>query len=253
MLVKDLVNMMDEIAPFALAEEYDNVGLLVGDETAEVKGVLVALDVTEAVLEEMKETGANVLIAHHPLMFSPIQQILETNYEGGLMMKMIRQNIHFIAAHTNFDAAPKGTNDALVQLFGLETIAADQFVRVAALPETMQAEHLQNFINEKLNAPIMLMGDANKKIARLGICTGAGSDYWENAKALGADALLTGEVKHHHALEATAQGMVLFQGGHFATENPGMDLLASALQNALDRVKCNVAVYRAKTNSYFVQ
>ena len=253
MLVRDLVRIIDEMAPFSSAEEFDNVGLLVGDENAEIKGIMVALDATGAVLDEMKETGANVLITHHPLLFSPLSRLLETDYESGLIAQMLRQNCHFIAAHTNFDIAPGGTNDALVQLLLLKDACGEGTLRVGKLLHPMRADALQKFLNEKLRAPVVLMGDAKKEIRTLGLSSGSASDEWGAAYAAGADAFLTGEVKHHHALEATARGMTLFQGGHFATENPGMDILASALQKALNKVKCNVAVYRAKTDSYFVQ
>jgi dinuclear metal center protein, YbgI/SA1388 family len=253
MLVKELVHMIDVVAPFSTAEEYDNVGLLVGDENAQITGIMLALDVTEAVLMEMRELGLNVLITHHPLMFSPINRLLETEHEGGLIAQILRQNAHLIVAHTNLDIAAGGTNDALVQLFGLQNPCGKGYLRVGKLALPMAADALQAFLKEKLNAPVMLMGDAKKEIHTLGLCSGGASDEWAAAYAAGADAFLTGEVKHYHALEATARGMVLFQGGHFATENPGMAFLALALQNALDKVKCNVAVYRTKSESYPVQ
>ncbi len=252
MLVKELAEIINGLAPFDSAEGYDNVGLVVGDENAEITGIMLALDATFAALDEMIALRANVLITHHPIMFSPVKRVLETTFEGKLVAALLRSHCHLIVAHTNWDAAPGGVNDTLAQLLELKNPVGERFLRVGDLPEPMTAAQFQGFLSVKLKAPALLMGDPNQLIHRVGVSSGAGDDEWREALALGADGFVAGEVKHHNALEATSRGMVLFHGGHFATENPSMDALGLSLQTALDKVKCNVAVYRTKAESFFV-
>lgn len=250
MLVKDFIALIDGLAPFDTAESHDNVGLLIGDPNQAVTGVMVALDASEGVFEEMRQNKANLLITHHPLMFSPVHRLLETDYEGRLILEMARGRIAMIAAHTNWDKAPGGTNDRLCSLFGLQNISGEGFIRVGELPKPMTADAFKQQASLVLKAPIVLMGNADRPVFRLGLCTGGGSDEWETAHQMGADAFLTGEMRHHHALEAAARGMTLYEAGHAATEDPGMDALCVSLQTALNRLKWNVAVYRAAYRPY---
>ena len=113
MTVSQILHLIDEIAPFDSQEEWDNSGLLVGSPEQEVHGILFALDITEAVLDEAMETGTDLIITHHPLMFSARKRLTDEDYEGRLLQRMIRNQISHIAAHTNLDKAPDGMNDTL--------------------------------------------------------------------------------------------------------------------------------------------
>lgn len=251
MLVKEMLDIIDEIAPFDTAESFDNVGLITGNPDAEVTGVMLALDVTASVVDEMVELGANLLITHHPLLLSPVRHVLENHYESRLILKMARAGVSMITAHTNLDKSPEGTNTALCRLLRLRNVTGEGLVRTGDLTAgPVRAGALQAQIARILRAPVILYGAEEHMVHRLGLCSGSGSDGWAEAFGQGADAFLTGEVKHHHALEAAENGMVLFAAGHFATEDPGMDSLCDSLQKALNRVECNVAVYRTGTIPY---
>ena len=250
MTVQWLYNCLNSIAPFDTAEAYDNPGLLTGRMDQVITGVLLALDCTPQTVEEAKALGANVIVTHHPLMFAPRQNLREDDYEGGLICSLIRANIALIAAHTNLDIAPGGINDALAQRLGLKRIAGEGFVRAGDLPEPMSAEKLAEYCVARLNTVVRLCGPKTAVISRLGMCSGAGSGEWRQAVAWGAQAFLAGEVKHHHGVEAAQAGIPLLEAGHFATENPGMDLLADALQKAADEVQYNLHLYRTQSDPY---
>lgn len=248
--VQQVYDFINERAPFETQVTYDNSGLLVGDPAAEVQGILVALDVTGAVIDEALREGANLIVTHHPMMFSPIKRLVETDYESRLLCRLIRSGISLITAHTNLDQAPGGVNDVLAETIGLTDVTGEGFLRVGLLPHPMTAAELAEQISASLGDVVRLMGDARCIVTKVGMCSGSGSDEWPSAAAMGAQAFLTGEVKHHHALAAADSGVVLLEAGHHATEAPGIFALADALQNWTDIVQYNVRVFKSGAHAY---
>jgi len=250
MTVQWLYDWLNAYAPFDTAEEFDNPGLLTGRMDWEVTGVLLALDCTPQTVREARELGANVIISHHPLMFSPLQTLREDGFEAGILCELIRGKIALIAAHTNLDKAVGGVNDALAARLGLTQITGEGFVRSGDLPYPMTAAEAASYCGEKLDTVVRLTGSPDTRIIRLGMCSGAGSGEWKEALKWGAQAFLTGEVKHHVAIEAAFAGIPLMEAGHYATEDPGMDMLADALQKAADEVQYNLHLYRTQSDPY---
>ena len=234
--VQQVYDWINEIAPFETQVGYDNSGLLVGDPNREVTGILFALDVTNRVIDEAVQHGANLIVTHHPLMFSPIKRLVETDYQAHLLCRLIRGGISLISAHTNLDQAVGGVNDALAKRIGLSDVIGEGFLRVGALPKAMSAAELADHISKALGDVVRVMGDPAAMVEKVGMCSGAGSDEWTAAAAMGAQAFLTGEVKHHIALEAADAGMVMLEAGHHATEAPGIFALADTLQIRLNDV-----------------
>lgn len=120
MLVKDLLNSLNEIAPFILQEEYDNSGLQFGDPDSELNKILLCLDLTQDVVREAKEINANTIISHHPAIFSPLKNIVKSNNPA--LFEAITNNINLISMHTNFDIAEDGLNDYFLKLLNLKKI-----------------------------------------------------------------------------------------------------------------------------------
>ena len=248
--VQDIYHMIDQMAPFESQEDFDNAGLLLGDPAMEVRGIHVALDVTERVLDEAEAAGANLIVTHHPIMFSPVKRLVATDYETRLIFRMIRAGMALIAAHTNFDRAPGGMNDTLAERCGLTQVTGEGFIRVGNLPHPMTGRELAAHIAASLDTVVRPMGDAEKVYRRLALCSGGGSDFWTEGLALGADAFLTGEMKHHHALALADAGMLGLEAGHFATEQPGVLALAAALQNAVNAVEYPVCLSTSQACAY---
>ena len=249
MLVRDFMGLIDELAPFETAL-HDNVGLLVGGLDMPVTGVMIALDVTQAVIHQMRERGANLLITHHPLMYAPTHSIRTDTYEGRLITSLITCGYAFICAHTNLDQAPSGVNDVLAGTLMLKSISGEGLYRMGRLEPSCEAHEARKAFEKVLAAPVRLYGDAHKRISTVLASAGAGSEFWEEALRQEADAFLTGEMKHHDILGAVGQGLAVFEAGHFATENPAMDALALALQMRLDALKLNVTVCRPSVKSF---
>ena len=251
MTVQNIYDLLNAVAPFETQEPYDNSGLLVGSPGQEVTGVLFALDVTEAVMDEALARGANLIVTHHPLMFDPIRRVTDETYEGRLIRRLIREDLSLIACHTCLDRAEGGINDALAECCALLDVTGEGFVRVGTLPQPMPAGELKEYLAAALNTDVRLMGDPEITVSRLGMCSGAGSSEWEEAAALGAEAFLSGEVKHHQALAMADAGIPCFECGHFATEQPGILALADALQSALNQVQYKLDIYKSGAGAYY--
>ncbi|MBR6029010.1 MAG: Nif3-like dinuclear metal center hexameric protein [Clostridia bacterium] len=252
MRVSDMLALIDSIAPFETQESYDNSGLLTGHPDWTVKGMHFALDVTDRVIDEALESGANLIVTHHPLMFSPRKVMTECDREGVLLCRLIRERIALIAAHTNLDQAPGGINDALASRLGLREVSGEGFIRVGLLPEGMTAGDLPGYAQEKLGDTVRVIGqmDANRPLRMMALCSGAGGELWEEGQRLGAEVFLTGEIRHHHALALADAGLLGLECGHFATEEPGIFALADALQTRLDALQWKCSISRSRCGRY---
>lgn len=250
--VKNVLDWLNEIAPFETAESYDNVGLLVGSVHAPADRILVALDVTPDVLDEAERLDAQLIVTHHPLMFRGTKRILEDDYEGQLISRMIRKNISMIAAHTNLDQSPLYSGSAvLAQKLGLQNMRHEGFMFVGDLTDgPVRADALCKRIADCEGDFIYQYGADDAMITTLGISGGAYDEGFEQARAMGAQAYLTGEVRHHNALAACGTGFVLYQGGHYGTEGILVPALAGALQNALNALQYDVVVYPSRCRPY---
>lgn len=253
--VKTAFDWLNEIAPFETAESYDNVGLLIGSMHAPIERILVALDATPAVVQEALDLDVQLIITHHPLMFGGTKRLLYDSYEGSVITSIVQNGLHLIAAHTNLDQSPELSGSAcLARKLSLQNVRQEGFVFVGDLTEgEMDAGLLREKIAICEGDAVYLFGDENAKVKTLGISGGAYDGGYEQARAMGAQAYLTGEIKHHNALSAAGTGFVLYQGGHFGTENPLVPELAKALQNHLNELQYSVTVYPSRCNPYGAQ
>ena len=232
--VFDLYSAIDQFAPFSLSMDFDNTGILVGDRHQPVSKVLLALDCTMDVVNYAKEIGAQLIITHHPVIFHPIKRV----NEDSVVYHLIRSQIAVISAHTNLDIAEGGVNDVLAQAVGLQNIsglelldpAAQSYLgRIGTLSNSISASEFAALVKESLHARSVKFADAGNKIQKVALCSGSGADCLESTLAVGADALLTSEVKQHEYLNAAAAGISIFDAGHFDTEDIVIETLKEKL------------------------
>jgi dinuclear metal center YbgI/SA1388 family protein len=248
--VKAVYDWVDGFAPFQSAEEYDNAGLLTGRFDAPVTRILTALDCTLDVVEEARRLGAELVLTHHPLLFHARKNLREDDPEGQILCALIRSRIALLSAHTNLDRAPGGINGVLAQLFSLKNTRGEGFLRCGELPCPITAGDLQDLASRLLSAPVRLFGNQDRMIETLAVGSGAYDEGFAEAAGLGAQAYLTGEVRHHNALSAVAQGMALLEGGHYATEAPGLHAFGGCLQKGLNGLQYSVEVLHFSGVSY---
>ena len=206
--------------------EWDNVGLLVGECGKEVHRVLVALDVTAGTAEEAERIGAELIVAHHPVMnchWSPVQSLRDDSAQGRLLLKLVRDGTAAICMHTNLDAAQGGVNDALARQLGLEQTEAleggDGIARTGLLPEAVALPDFLALVRKRLRPNGIRFVDGGRPVRRVAVGGGACADFLEEAAGLGCDAFVTADVKYNQFLDAKALGLNLLDAGHFSTEN----------------------------------
>lgn len=221
--VRDFFDYLNTIAPIDTQESWDNSGMLVGDMNAEVKKAVVVLDIDIKAVEKAKELGANLLISHHPVIFSAMKSFTK----GSVPFELASNSINAICCHTPLDIADGGTNDALAELLGFDAYKGENpILRYADINETT-AENIAALLAQKLATKVRY-ADAGKKISKLAICTGGGASLmWEAGKI---DAFITGDAKHNDFLDAAGAGIALFAAGHFETEIPVVPVIAKKLQ-----------------------
>lgn len=230
----DLVSVLDAHAPFSSALSFDNAGILCGDPQREIRKVLLSLDITYEVIAEARAMGADLILTHHPALFSAQKKFSPTDR----VYLLIENGIAAVAAHTNLDMARGGVNDVLASAVGLTEIAPwsgddPSFVsRCGALPEAAPLREFAARVKVALNANCVRFADGGKPVCKVALCGGSGGDMWESLVGTEFDTLLTSDVKYHQFLEASQAGINLVDAGHFATENLVLPVLESWLREA---------------------
>lgn len=233
----EIIKKIEEYAPAELACSWDNSGFLCGDKNRDIQKVFLALDVNLATTCEAITVGADMIISHHPIYFSGLKKIDFSNPESKMTELLIKNNIAVFAAHTNMDAAENGINQRLAEIFELSQIQVLEPInekvgigRLGFLNEEISANSFCENVKKKLSTPFVRLS-GNGTIKKLAICSGSGSEYWRLAKENGCNALLTGDVKYHTALEATENGIIIIDAGHFPTEHIVYEIFEKILYN----------------------
>ncbi len=255
---RDIIWLMEDLAPTSYAEEWDNPGLNVGDPDAEIRKIIVALDATEAVIDEAIEKGADMIVTHHPLLFHAVKKINYDKPDGRKIMKLIKNNICQFAAHTNLDTAKGGTNDRLADMIGLKDVkplipGPDEGTgmgRYGIVDEDITFGMLAVRVKEVLGLDaVRVTGNMSKKVNKVGLCTGSGAEFINDAVKLKCDVFVTSDVKYPAAMEALENNISVIDATHYATENIIVPVLASYLKKKLEnRGFDDVEVIESKVN-----
>lgn len=253
MIFKDCIQVLERLAPPELKESWDNVGLMAGDETDIIRGILLSLDVTEEVVAEAVSLGCNLIISHHPLIFQPLRSL--NRKKDSKIFQLIENHINVYSMHTNLDCARDGVNDRLAECFDLQdtkVLCSDEETglgRIGRLPEKMSFEAFLTLVKSVLNVKyVRYVGDLNREVRTVAVLGGAGGDYLECAVQEGADVMLTAEVKHHIGLYAKEAGIALVDAGHFETENIVLEPLLETLREFFD-----MPMYVSKRHRSFIE
>ncbi len=241
MKVKDVARLIEESVPLRWQESYDNAGLAVGNPEAEVNLVLVALDATEEVVEEAIEIGAQMVVTHHPIIFSPLKRLVWENRQQRAIAKAIAAGVALYAAHTNLDSAPvEGISHLLGQKLGLAEEAILEPSKeesvgigiVGVLKEAMPSEEFLALVKRVLGVKALRHSPIRcERVQRVAICSGSGGSLIPQAEAAGADAYLAADFKYHNFVDADR--MILVDAGHFETEICAIDILFELLSKKI--------------------
>jgi dinuclear metal center YbgI/SA1388 family protein len=240
--VGGVVAAMQEWYPPVWAEEWDRVGLVVGDPAAPVGRILLAVDCVPETVEQAVALGADMMVVHHPLLLRGVHSVATTTYKGAVVHRLIRSGIALLVAHTNADVASPGVGDALAARLGLldpRTPRPDERhpMRLGTLPQARPLAELAGYVAERLPATavgVRVAGDPSREVRTIAVVGGAGDTFLAEASAAGVDAFLTADLRHHPASEHLAGGgPALLDAPHWATERPWLDALAVQLRTGL--------------------
>ncbi|MFL0195837.1 Nif3-like dinuclear metal center hexameric protein [Clostridium sp. WILCCON 0269] len=260
--VKDIHNIMENHAPSILKESYDNVGLMVGDMKSEVTSILIALDCTLEVIEEAKQNGCNFILTHHPLLFKKPDSITTSTLIGKKIIQLIKNDINLYSSHTNLDSVKGGINDIIMALLDL---TCDEIIdpskvknygenncgigRISGLKVPVTLEELCSKVKSNLNIPMLrYAGNESKIIKKIAVVNGSGESYFNSAKLLGADCIITGDTTYHNMSDFEEEGIAIIDAGHFETEWPAMKKVADLLVREIRTNKFDNTVILSKVN-----
>ena len=229
---KEIMNQLNERWNLSYALNWDNVGLLVGREEKEVRKVFVALDITESNLEQAYAFGADMIITHHPLLFSPVKKITSSDFIGRRLISMIQKDICYYAMHTNFDVKGMAQLNeeclGLLQTNVLETTAVsyengeeypEGIGRIGYLPQKITLKEFAKQVKESFQIPdVRVYGDLQREVSHIAVSSGSGKSMVKEALKKKAEVLVTGDIDYHTGIDAAAQGLCIIDAGHYGTE-----------------------------------
>jgi dinuclear metal center protein, YbgI/SA1388 family len=255
-----VAQIIERIAPKSWAEDWDNVGLLVGSGSATVDRILITLDGTLEVVEEAKACGAQLIVAHHPIIFRPLKNLRSDNAAAQVPLRLLQHQIGYYAAHTNLDQSVVSSSQSLGEMIGLEKMEIlertdDQnpsrplenprgygVVGYLSKPEKLgffwkrfmdQLRLADIYAHSYELSGVRLAGQSEKELRKIVIVNGSGGRFVSKALFKGADLLISGDVDHHTVLDALEGGMAVGDLGHFLSEAP----MLRTLQNYLSAEK----------------
>jgi len=227
LLIKDIIEFLEEKFPPRLALAWDNIGLHIGDINQETRTIMVALEATSAVVDDAVSKDVDLIITHHPFIFSPVKSIDFTTPKGRNIKKLIQNDIVLYVMHSNYDIANGGMGDVLAEKIGLLDVKPFSMIdeihgegRIGKLVKSMSMEEISNALYDNFEPYI---GNIRKvecenigDIETVAVIGGSGGKYIYDAKSAGADLLVTGDIKYHDAVDAKDIGLSILDIGHFA-------------------------------------
>jgi len=265
--VNKVYDFLKTIAPLEMAKEGDNVGFLVGTSQSDVTKILVALDITNCVISEALDVGAQLIVAHHPIFFS-LKTVTDTDITGEKIVRLLSGGISAICMHTNLDAARYGVNDALAVAVGiahednyaqplsdtvrLESGEVVSLGRVGYLKKPCKMTEYLSILKSALKVNGIRYFDAGRDVYKVAISSGAGGGEWENAKKSGCDTFVSADLKYDMFLEAKELGINIIDGGHYCTENLVTDVLVEKLKTAFPAAEVMASLCSDQTVEFYL-
>lgn len=231
MLCREIMEILEKTYPCGYALDWDNVGLLVGRDDREVKRLYIALDADDDAVDAAVRLGADMLVTHHPLLFSGLKRITNRDFTGARILKLIRHDISCYAMHTNYDVA--GMAELSARILGLsggealevtregaEGEPPEGIGRVADLKEPVPLDKICSLVKDRFHLEhVKVFGDGGGLIRRVAISPGSGKSMVKAALEQGADVLITGDIDHHTGIDAVAQHLAVIDAGHYGIEH----------------------------------
>lgn len=254
--VKDIFDFLCEKAPLETQLSFDNAGFLCGDLDTPVTRVMTALDITDTVIAEAAEYGAELVVSHHPMCFTPLKSVTTGDLTGRKFAALLSRGMSAICMHTNLDAAKDGVNDALCAALGAENLGLldpenDTISRLCRFDRPMEFDDFLSHVKSSLNANGLRYAGPEKPVKLFGICGGSGGDSIMAAKQRGCDAFVTADVKHNQFLCAIELGIDVVDAGHYSTENVVVPVLTNWISERFPEVEVRISRSHTQPEKFF--
>ena len=248
MQCKEIMQVIEATYPRTAALDFDNVGLLAGRADKEVNRVYLALDATDRVIERAIEAGADMLITHHPLLFSAVKKVTDEDFVSRRVLKLISNDIAYYAMHTNYDVCRMA--ELAGNLLGLNDTEVLDVTGMRIQPETgeeypegigeigswqkpVTLKECCDKVKKAYGVPqVKVFGDLAQQVSRIALCPGSGKSVITQSLAKKADVLITGDIGHHEGIDAVAQELAIIDAGHYGVEHIFIEDMKKYLQEA---------------------
>lgn len=231
MILSEIITRLEELAPPALSEAWDNVGLMLGSRDWEIEKCYVTLDITDAVIDCAIEHGCQLIVTHHPFIMGGLASIDLDSAMGNRIARLLSHNIAVYSMHTNFDSCQGGVNDILCQKLGLLDYLCEEptLVRKGSFSEPMKFRDFISLVKDVLQVSyVNYAGDLNRPIKTVAVVGGSGGSMV--SQMTDCDVYLTGEAKYHEFQNALSENLCMVTAGHFETENPSLEKIRTILE-----------------------
>ena len=258
MKCSDIIACLEQHSPRMFAEDWDNVGLLAGRKDKEVTSVFLALDASAGLIDEAIRLEADMIITHHPMIFSPVKRVTDEDFTGARIVKLLRYDISCYAMHTNFDVM--GMADAAADELQLseravldvtyeDELSCEGIGRTGTLARDMTLAECAALVKRAFDVPdVRVYGDLNRTLRRVAVCPGSGRGMTDSALQRGAEVLITGDIDYHTGVDAVAQGLAVIDAGHYGIEK----LFIPYMRDFLKRELPSLTVYTAAIKEPYV-
>lgn len=244
MICKEIIEVIENTYPKHYAMGWDNVGLLVGRTEKEVKKIFVALEVTDEVLDQAIESGSDMIVTHHPLIFAPLKKITDEHFIGNRVVKLLQHDISYYAMHTNYDVL--GMAELSGKILGLQDMEVFEvtdaengigYGRIGYLEKELTLAECCELVKERFQlSGVRLYGDMDQVVKRVAILPGSGKDMISTAVLKEAEVYITGDISHHDGIDTLAQGVSVIDAGHYGLEHIFIEDIVSYLEESLEDV-----------------
>ena len=247
MKCREIIELIEKEFPMEYAESWDNTGFQIGNREKEVKHIFVAMDVTDETIDEAIRLGADMIVTHHPMIFSPLSSVTSDTLNGRRVIKMIENGICYMSTHTNYDSCHMA-DLAAVKLEMTECVPLEEIKdgigigKIGRLPTTMTVRECALFVKERFSIPsVRFFGDGDKEVTVIGICPGAGKSLVKECHAKGAEVYVTGDIDHHTGIDQADEKLPIIDAGHYGIEHIYIEDMYCFLKKMCPEIKISKA------------
>lgn len=240
----EIENLLEMKSPVHCACDWDNVGMHIGRNDSEIRKILVTVDVDDDAVKKAVQDGINMIVSHHPLIFSGVKQINDCSPLGRNIMTLIENRINVFCMHTNYDVTG-GMGAAAAERIGMnpqgcidEVCDGEGIGRIGTMPDSLSVRELCNLVKQRFDLQeVALYGDEDASVRTVAICPGSGKEYIDKVIEMGAQAYITGDVTYHYGIEGAQKGLNIIDAGHYGIEHIFIDEISEFLETVTNGVE----------------